>query len=42
MHKMDIADMRMLTWMCGKTKKDGIRNEHFREHLGVATIGDKN
>ena len=27
--------------MCGKTKKDKIRNERFREHLGVATIGDK-
>ena len=41
MHKMNVAKMRMLRWMCGKTRIDKIRNEHFREHLGVATIGDK-
>jgi hypothetical protein len=40
-HKMDVAEMRMLRWMCGKTRKDKIRNERFREHLGVAPIGDK-
>ena len=40
-YKMDVADMRMLGWMCGKTRKDKIRNERFREHLGLATIGDK-
>ena len=39
--KMDRAEMRMLRWMGGKTRKDKIRNEHFREHLGLATIGDK-
>ena len=27
--------------MRGKTKKNKIRNELFREQLGVATIGDK-
>ena len=41
MHKMDVAEMTMLRWMCGKTRKDRIRNEHFRKHLGVAIIGDK-
>ena len=41
MHKMDVAEMRMLRWMFGKTRKDQIQNERFREHLGVATIGDK-
>ena len=40
-YKMDVAEERMLRWMCGKTKKDKIRNESFRKHLGVASIGDK-
>ena len=41
MHKMDIAQMRMLRWMCGKTSNKKIRNERFREHLEVASIGIK-
>ena len=36
-----VVDMRMLRWMCGKSRKDKIRNEGFREHLVVAMIGDK-
>ena len=40
MHKMDVAEMRMLRWMCGKTSKEKNRNGRFREHLGVATIGE--
>ena len=41
MYKMDVTEMRMLMSMCGKTRKDKIRNECFREHLGVRTIRDK-
>ena len=41
MYKMDVADMRMLMWMCGKTRKDKIRNERLQEHLWVASMGDK-
>lgn len=26
---------------CGKARKDGIKNEHIQEHLGIVTIGDK-
>ena len=41
MHKMNVVEMRMLRRMFGKARKDKIRNEQFREHLGVASIGDK-
>lgn len=30
----------MLTWMCGKTRKDGLRNEYIRA-VGVAPIKDQ-
>ena len=33
--------MRMLRWMYGKTKNDKLINEHFREHLSVASKGNK-
>ena len=29
MYKMDVAEIRMLRWMCGKTGKDKIRNDRF-------------
>ena len=33
--------MRMLRWMCGKTRKDKVRNEHIEETVGVAPIEDR-
>ena len=38
---MYLTEIRLLKWMCGKTRKDGIINECFQEHLGVTSIGDK-
>lgn len=40
-HKMSVAEMRMLRWMSGNTRKNKIRNEFIRGSLGVAPIGDK-
>ncbi|KAL6577117.1 hypothetical protein OROMI_011393 [Orobanche minor] len=39
--KMNVAEMRMLRWMCGHTKKDRLRNEVIREKVRVAYIEDK-
>ena len=39
--KMSVAKMRMLRWMCGKTRQDRIMNECTREWVGVAPIEDK-
>ena len=33
--------MRMLRWMCGKTRNDRIRNANIRDMVGVAPIEDK-
>ncbi|KAL6553120.1 hypothetical protein OROGR_006962 [Orobanche gracilis] len=38
--KMNVAEMRMLRWMCGHTKKDRLRNEVIREKVRVASIED--
>jgi hypothetical protein len=34
--KMSVAEMRMLRWICGHTRKDRIRNDDIRDKLGVA------
>ncbi|XP_021984724.1 uncharacterized protein LOC110880519 [Helianthus annuus] len=39
--KMEVAEMRMLRWMCGHTRLDRIRNDVFREMLEVVSISDK-
>ncbi|KAM2014503.1 hypothetical protein ACFX16_045151 [Malus domestica] len=37
-HKMGVAEMRMLRGMCGDTRKDKIGNEDIRGKVGVAEI----
>ncbi|KAL5178487.1 hypothetical protein HKD37_01G000006 [Glycine soja] len=39
--KVGVAEMRMLRWMCGKTRQDKIRNGTIRERVGVAPIVEK-
>ena len=36
-NKLDVAEMRMLRWMCGVTKLDKIRNERIR---GTTKMGE--
>jgi hypothetical protein len=39
--KMSVAEMRMLCWICGHTRKDRIRNDNIMDKLGVAPNHDK-
>ena len=39
--KMNVAEMRMLKWMCGKTRRDKDRNERIRKMIEVAPIVEK-
>ena len=39
--KLDVAEMRMLRWMCGVTRRDRIRNEIIRGTTKVREISDK-
>ena len=39
--KMSVAEMRMLRWICGHTRRDRIRNDDIRERVGVAPIEEK-
>ncbi|KAF3683269.1 DEAD-box ATP-dependent RNA helicase 42 [Capsicum annuum] len=39
--KLKVAEMRMLRWMCGFMKADGVRNETIREKVGVVSVEDK-
>ena len=35
---MKVAEIRMLHWMCGLTRGDGVRNETIREKVGVTSV----
>jgi len=41
LHKMSVAELRMLRWMSDKTRKNKIRNEFIRGSSGLAPISDK-
>nr|XP_009799838.1 PREDICTED: uncharacterized protein LOC104245841 [Nicotiana sylvestris] len=40
-HKMKVAEMRMLRWMCEHTRLDRIRNEVIWDKVGVAPMEEK-
>ena len=39
--QLNVAEMRMLRWFCGHTRRDRVRNEAIRERVGVAPIEEK-
>ena len=39
--QLGVAEMRMLRWMCGHTRKDRVRNDDIRDSVGVAPIEEK-
>jgi hypothetical protein len=36
-----VAEMSMLRWICGHTRRDRVRNDDIRERLGVAQVEEK-
>ena len=39
--QLSVAEMRMLRWMCGRTRKDQVRNDDIHDRVGVAPIKEK-
>ena len=39
--RMEVIEMRMLRWMCCSTMMDRIKNQEFKEKLGVAPLSAK-
>jgi hypothetical protein len=39
--QLSVAEMRMLRWFCGHTRRDRVRNEEIRDRVGVAPIEEK-
>ena len=39
--QLSVAEMRMLRWFCGHTRRDRVRNEVIRNRVGVAPIEEK-
>src|SRR5664279_4150873 len=39
--QLGVAEMRMLTWICGHTRRDQVQNDDIRERVGVAPIEEK-
>jgi hypothetical protein len=39
--QLSVAEMRMLRWICGNTKRDRVQNDDIRERLGVTLVEKK-
>jgi hypothetical protein len=40
-NQLSVAEMRMLRWCCGHTRRDRVRNDDIRDRVGVAPIEEK-
>lgn len=36
--RLKVAEMRMLKWICGYTRRDKIMNENIQDKMGVASV----
>ena len=39
--KMEVAELKIMRWAMGVTRKDKIRNEYVRETAKIAKLGNK-
>jgi hypothetical protein len=39
--QLSVAEMRMLQWICGHTRRDQVQNDDIRERLEVAPVEEK-
>jgi hypothetical protein len=39
--QLSVAEIRMLRWICGHTRRDRVRNDDIRERLGVTPVEQK-
>jgi hypothetical protein len=39
--QLSVAEMRILRWICGHTRRDRVRNDDIRKRLGVAPVEEK-
>jgi hypothetical protein len=39
--QLSVAEMRMLRWICGHTRRDRVRNNDIRERLGMSPVEEK-
>ena len=39
--RLDVAEMKMIRWSMGKTRKDRIRNDSLRNAMGIRAVSEK-